>query len=453
MNELWSVLEIKPTKNKKEIRRAYIRLLKKYHPEDNPDEFMRLRAAYEKAMKWAEQLDKAPFNNTHSALFDSEADFITKEEQTVITDEVKEEQEEQEQIIITDEAEEEEPIVITDEASEDEPQLIITDEVEVSDFYEEMRAIYDDIFKRRDINSWTSLFLHQSLVDSERLSEIAIQFFIENPHLPHDIWLYLDSELSFSKLSWFPWKDMIQYDLGLTFQYLDPNLAVDYEKYADLRFQAFLAIRDMKYLVGIDYAMQAVEIYDRDPVLYKLLGVSYYILGDYDRVEIIFSRVLKFIPNDLDALIHRGYAYYQNGDYEKAKQDFNQALSRYQDNIEARKGLGLILQELKARNQTVDDKCFDQIYAMDLELDYSKCSESMFFFSDIPEKENYLTFIKGNLPLIVQIIVFSGMLLFLLTGIYTMIFDIGDVLLSMILIIVLIIGVIRVVLLVNQLER
>ncbi|OME93736.1 MULTISPECIES: J domain-containing protein [Paenibacillus] len=428
MNKSWSILEIRPTKNKKEIRRAYTRLLKKYHPEDNPDGFMRLRAAYEQAMKWAEQLDKAPSNDTHSALFGSEADFITKEEQKVITDEVNGEQEEQERIIITD-------------------------EVEVSDFYEEMRAIYDDIFKRRDINSWTSLFLHQSLVVSERLSEVAIQFFIENPHLPHDIWLYLDSELSFSKLSWFPWKDMIQYDLGLTFQYLDPNLAVDYEKYADLRFQAFLAIRDMKYLEGIDYAMQAMEIYNRDPVLYKLLGVSYYVLGDYDRVEITFSRVLKFIPNDVDAFVYRGYAYYQNGDYEKAKQDFNQALSRDQDNIEARRGLGLILKEIKARNQTVDDKCFDQIYAMDLELDYSKCSESMFFFPDLPEKESYLTFIRRNLSLLFQILVFSGILLFLLTGIYTMIFEIGDVLLSMILIIVLIIGVIKVVLLVNQLER
>lgn len=437
MNKSWSILEIRPTKNKKEIRRAYTRLLKKYHPEDNPDGFMKLRAAYEQATKWAEQLDKTPFNNTHSALFGSEAGFITKEEQTVITDEV----------------EEEEPIVITDEASETEPPLIITDEVEISGFYEEMRAIYEDIFKRRDINSWKSLFLHQSLVDSERLSEIAIQFVIENPHLPHDIWLYLDSELSLSKRSWFPWKDMIQYDLGLTFQYLDPNLAVDYEKYADLRFQAFLAIRDMKYLEGIDYAMQAMEIYNRDPVLYKLLGVSYYVVGDYDRIEITFSRVLKFIPNDVDALVYRGYAYYQNGDYENAKQDFNQALSRDQDNMEARRGLGLILKEIKARNQTVEDKCFDHLYAMDLELDYSKCSESMFFFPDLPEKENYLTFIRRNFPLLFQIIVFSGMLLFLITMIYTMIFEMGDVLLSMVLIVVLIIGVIKVVLLVNQLER
>ena len=35
----WEILGIEPTKDKKEIKKAYARLLKQYHPEENPEEF------------------------------------------------------------------------------------------------------------------------------------------------------------------------------------------------------------------------------------------------------------------------------------------------------------------------------------------------------------------------------------------------------------------------------
>ncbi|WP_419008237.1 J domain-containing protein [Holdemanella porci] len=35
----WEILGIEPTKDKKEIKKAYARLLKQYHPEVNPEEF------------------------------------------------------------------------------------------------------------------------------------------------------------------------------------------------------------------------------------------------------------------------------------------------------------------------------------------------------------------------------------------------------------------------------
>ena len=42
----WEILGIEPTSDKKEIKRAYARLLKQYHPEDNPEEFKQIQAAY-----------------------------------------------------------------------------------------------------------------------------------------------------------------------------------------------------------------------------------------------------------------------------------------------------------------------------------------------------------------------------------------------------------------------
>lgn len=43
----WDVLGIEPTQDKKEIKKAYARLLKQYHPEENPEEFKQIQTAYQ----------------------------------------------------------------------------------------------------------------------------------------------------------------------------------------------------------------------------------------------------------------------------------------------------------------------------------------------------------------------------------------------------------------------
>ena len=43
----YEALEIEPTKDIKEIKKAYARVIKKYHPEDNPEEYRNVRHAYE----------------------------------------------------------------------------------------------------------------------------------------------------------------------------------------------------------------------------------------------------------------------------------------------------------------------------------------------------------------------------------------------------------------------
>lgn len=51
----WSILGIDVTKDKKKITQAYRQQLVKVNPEDKPDEFKALRAAYEEAMRLADQ--------------------------------------------------------------------------------------------------------------------------------------------------------------------------------------------------------------------------------------------------------------------------------------------------------------------------------------------------------------------------------------------------------------
>ena len=51
--ESFRILQIEPTNDKKKIKRAYSKLLKKYNPEDYPDLFIKIQEAYETALKYS----------------------------------------------------------------------------------------------------------------------------------------------------------------------------------------------------------------------------------------------------------------------------------------------------------------------------------------------------------------------------------------------------------------
>ena len=50
---IWSLLGIEPTRDVAAIRRAYAQAARKYHPEEQPEEFQRVHTAYEKALEYA----------------------------------------------------------------------------------------------------------------------------------------------------------------------------------------------------------------------------------------------------------------------------------------------------------------------------------------------------------------------------------------------------------------
>lgn len=50
---IWDVLGIYPTNDVKEIKKAYARRLKEYHPEENQEEFLLLQEAYQNAIRQA----------------------------------------------------------------------------------------------------------------------------------------------------------------------------------------------------------------------------------------------------------------------------------------------------------------------------------------------------------------------------------------------------------------
>ena len=71
--EAFKILEIEPTSDKKKIKIAYSKMLKKYHPEDFPEMFMRINEAYETALGYTE-------NNFSENLYENTQNFRKTEE-------------------------------------------------------------------------------------------------------------------------------------------------------------------------------------------------------------------------------------------------------------------------------------------------------------------------------------------------------------------------------------
>ena len=65
-DEAFKILEIEPTSDKKKIKIAYSKMLKKYHPEEFPEMFMKIQEAYQTALEFEEyNFDEVKYNKTN----------------------------------------------------------------------------------------------------------------------------------------------------------------------------------------------------------------------------------------------------------------------------------------------------------------------------------------------------------------------------------------------------
>ena len=77
----WEILGIEPTSDKKEIKRAYARLLKQYHPEENPEEFKQIQAAYQQCLHQDQEIESASFEQNKQNI---KTQTISTKEDTII---------------------------------------------------------------------------------------------------------------------------------------------------------------------------------------------------------------------------------------------------------------------------------------------------------------------------------------------------------------------------------
>lgn len=87
--DIWKILGIDPTTDKKTIRRAYAAKTREIHPEEKPEEFRQLHEAYQAALGYADFFSKAEQMETEAAY----ANETTEESETAHREETTEEPE------------------------------------------------------------------------------------------------------------------------------------------------------------------------------------------------------------------------------------------------------------------------------------------------------------------------------------------------------------------------
>ena len=134
----WILLGIEPTKDKKTITAAYRAQLAHTNPEDKPEEFKALRAAYEEALKLADQEQQEP----------------------------------------------------------------LRDESPVGLWMERIRTLYDDFAQRIQPENWVELLSDDicTALDTRPLAEMALlNFLTQDFYIPQSVWQVFDRTFSWTE--------------------------------------------------------------------------------------------------------------------------------------------------------------------------------------------------------------------------------------------------------------
>lgn len=80
----WKILGIEPTSDKKTIKRVYAKLLKQYHPEENPEEFKKIQAAYQQCLHSDQEIESVSYEQNIESKQDIKTQPISIKEDTII---------------------------------------------------------------------------------------------------------------------------------------------------------------------------------------------------------------------------------------------------------------------------------------------------------------------------------------------------------------------------------
>lgn len=80
----WEILGIDPTSDKKTIKRAYAKLLKQYHPEENPEEFKQIQAAYQQCLHSDQEIESVSYEQNIESKQDIKTQPISIKEDTIV---------------------------------------------------------------------------------------------------------------------------------------------------------------------------------------------------------------------------------------------------------------------------------------------------------------------------------------------------------------------------------
>ncbi len=161
MINIWDVLGIAPTKEKRAIRKAYAARAKECHPEENPEGFEELSDAYQKALAYAESDSASHFEQSfHSEKKSVHVKTSYKESETA-----PEETQQKEPEVVPEEPAQKSLMELLEEKEQERQKEQLTKGV-----LRDIVALYEDEKRSKKQAEWEKIFLSDSFLD-EYMSE------------------------------------------------------------------------------------------------------------------------------------------------------------------------------------------------------------------------------------------------------------------------------------------
>ncbi|MFT8352515.1 tetratricopeptide repeat protein [Clostridium saccharoperbutylacetonicum] len=289
---MWSFLGIKETRDKLEIKEAYMKLLQMINPEDDEEGFKRLRAAYEEALKFADY------------------DENLEEEDTI-------------------------PIGI---------------------WAKKVRELYNDFSLRISEDAWRELLEDEICfaIDSrEEASNKLLEFLMDYFYVPKNIWLLFDEYFSWSEKIEELYNDFHENFVNYVSDKINPNYSesLNYYSFEDIEdnkdYDSWIALffkiqRDLNSneLEEVEKDFENIEEYHINHPSLEYWKVRYYLIKeDYELARKKGEALLKKCPNETFALYGMGEVEWQSKNFDKAKEYYSKCIEINPNDYNSKVGL------------------------------------------------------------------------------------------------------------------
>jgi HEPN domain-containing protein len=332
---IWDILEIAETNNIADIKRAYSKKLKVYHPEDDPTGYQNLREAYDKAIKYAKKsVDDKTKHSSFNNLDDTEDEA---KDYNNIDDYDKQNTYVPPHVDIFKQ--------YTEENKEN----------QVDDFFSELQKLYDNDALRNEIKNWEAIF-DSSIVwelNSKKLIVYKmIKFLANKNNLSHNIWRIVDKIFDFTKNSQKLYEKYDKADIDFILKNINdfPELSLSYinnlddsqwKQYIEYREKANIKLKSKNYNEALAFLENAFEIYSKDPDLLRMFGQYYFYRNDLNASLSYLNQAIGFNKDDFLARYYRAQLYGKKND-RKALIDLDYICEYYKDKSDYIKIMGKI---------------------------------------------------------------------------------------------------------------
>ncbi|OWA37229.1 hypothetical protein B9G55_03935 [Saccharibacillus sp. O16] len=359
---VWEILGLAPTADARAIKRAYAGLLKKVHPEDDPEGFQRLREAYGEALELAKTLkaEDTSVSNPGERLdsgASSEAAPGTVEQQGTEQQGSWQEQAESAAGMPSErgelpswgeanrrmrhrraESSDSQGSVDTAGGSSDAASRstdsnhidsnrvnseaakgkAVSRGAEMAQWMYQLRELYADYARRTQLEAWEQLLGQEQLRNlgfRQSIQSEVLFFLAEHPHLPQEVWQLLDRTFDWTGdelgLARRVPPEFAAFVLGsirqaaaLRFGYLPVHSGFDQDEFLSLRSTGAGLLRSGELREAVEQFDRAYEYFSRDPDLLRLRAAALHLLGEDWRAEEDWKLLVAHFPGERDALVH-----------------------------------------------------------------------------------------------------------------------------------------------------